>query len=235
MAAPSRRVLCEDAVPWLDAQGTLPGTSVVTSLPDVSELSPLTLETWRVWFVETARKVLRLPPPEGLSLFFQTDVKRDGAWVDKGYLVMKAAEAEGVPLLWHKIICRAPPGLTTFGRPAYAHLLCFSRGQKADPARSTPDVVPQAGAMTWARAMPLEACILACRSILEQTPTRCVVDPFCGVGTALAVANALGLDALGVEKSRKRAERAERLRITSSPEWRVVPDRGEALGEGQEH
>jgi hypothetical protein len=38
-----------------------------------------------------------------------------------------------------------------------------------------------------------------------------VVDPFCGVGTVLAVANALGLDALGVEKNRKRAEQAREL------------------------
>ena len=149
-------------------------------------------------------------------------MKRDGTWVDKGYLCMKAAELEGVPLLWHKIICRAPPGLATFGRPAYAHLLCFSRGLRADPGRSTADVVPQAGAMTWARAMPLTACVLACRYVREETASRCLVDPFCGVGTALAVANALGLDAVGVERNRKRAERAERLVIVRDPEWRIV-------------
>jgi tRNA G10 N-methylase Trm11 len=40
-----------------------------------------------------------------------------------------------------------------------------------------------------------------------------VVDPFCGVGTVLAVANALGLEALGVEKARKRAEQARALRV----------------------
>ena len=223
MDGPSRRVLCEDAVPWLEAQGVMPGVSTFTSLPDVSELSPMTLADWRAWFVESARKVLRLTPPEGASLFFQTDVKRDGTWVDKGYLCMKAAELEGVPLLWHKVICRAPPGLATFGRPSYAHLLCFSRGLRADPGRSTADVVPQAGAMTWARAMPLQACVLACRFVAEETATRCVVDPFCGVGTALAVANALGLDAVGVERNRKRAERAERLVISREPEWRIVP------------
>jgi tRNA G10 N-methylase Trm11 len=40
---------------------------------------------------------------------------------------------------------------------------------------------------------------------------KVVVDPFCGVGTVLAAANALGLDALGVEKNRKRAEEARAL------------------------
>jgi DNA modification methylase len=42
---------------------------------------------------------------------------------------------------------------------------------------------------------------------------RVVFDPFCGVGTVLAAANALGLDAWGVEKNRKRAEQARELRV----------------------
>jgi tRNA G10 N-methylase Trm11 len=40
-----------------------------------------------------------------------------------------------------------------------------------------------------------------------------VFDPFCGVGTVLAVANALGVDALGVELSRKRCEQSRTLRV----------------------
>ena len=42
----------------------------------------------------------------------------------------------------------------------------------------------------------------------DQVGAKIIFDPFCGVGTVLAVANALGLDALGVEKARKRAEAA---------------------------
>jgi hypothetical protein len=51
---------------------------------------------------------------------------------------------------------------------------------------------------------------------LGRTPV--VVDPFCGVGTVLAVANAHGLDALGVEKHRKRAEQARALVVRPEPE-----------------
>jgi tRNA G10 N-methylase Trm11 len=39
------------------------------------------------------------------------------------------------------------------------------------------------------------------------------VDPFCGRGTILAVANHCGLDAVGVEISRKRARKARRLAL----------------------
>lgn len=97
------------------------------------------------------------------------------------------------------------------GRPGYAHLLCFSRGVTPDPARATPDVLPSLGAMTWSRAMGLDAARLVVRFIRTQTRSHTVVDPFCGHGTALAAANEAGLHAVGVELGAKRARRARRL------------------------
>ena len=54
-------------------------------------------------------------------------------------------------------------------------------------------------------------------SVRDQTQCRVVVDPFCGMGTMLAVANAHGLDAIGVELSQKRARRARNLTLTEEP------------------
>ncbi|NOK38372.1 SAM-dependent methyltransferase [Corallococcus exercitus] len=213
-AGAKRTVYCEDALAWLEARPVLDGCSVVASLPDVSEFPSLTVPQWKDWFVGAAAKVLSRVPQDGVAVFYQSDVKKDGVWVDKGYLVSKAAEAAGCDTLWHKVVCRRTPGTVTFGRPAYSHLLCFSRGLKADAAKSTADVLPDPGEVTWTRGMGLNACLVACRFILEQTRTRTVVDPFCGHGTALAVANALGLDAVGVELSRKRARRARNLQAT---------------------
>ena len=59
--------------------------------------------------------------------------------------------------------------------------------------------------------MGLRAAGHAVRFAREVVGANVVVDPFCGVGTVLASANALGLDALGVEKNRKRAEEARAL------------------------
>ncbi|RKH07603.1 SAM-dependent methyltransferase [Corallococcus praedator] len=213
-AGVKRTVYCEDALAWLDARPVLEGCSVIASMPDVSEFPSLTVAQWKDWFVGAAARVLSRVPEDGVAVFYQSDVKKDGAWVDKGYLVSKAAEAAGCETLWHKVVCRRTPGTVTFGRPAYSHLLCFSRGLKADAGKSTADVLPEAGEVTWTRGMGLSACLVACRFILEQTRTRTVVDPFCGHGTALAVANALGLDAVGVELSRKRARRARNLQAT---------------------
>jgi len=209
-----RTVHCADALAWLEAQGVLAGCSLITSMPDVSEFPSFSLAEWKDWFVRTASLVLSRCPDDGVTLFYQTDIKKDGTWVDKGYLVQKAAEQSGHALLWHKIVCRTPPGSTTFGRPAYSHMLCFSRGLRADLSKSTADVLPQAGEVTWTRGMGVQACLVACRYVLENTPTRTIVDPFCGHGTVLAVANDLGLDAVGVELSRKRAKKARALRVS---------------------
>ncbi len=208
---PRREVRCGDGVAWL-AEARLPADhALVTSLPDASELPELGFEGWRGWFVETAARACQAVAAEAVAVFYQTDVKRDGRWVDKGHLVHQGADRAGAALLWHKVVCRVPPGTTTFGRPAYAHLLCFSRALRLPPGGSTPDVLPRLGEMTWARAMGREACEAVARFLVDRTACRAVVDPFCGLGTMLAVANLHGLDALGVERSPRRAERARRL------------------------
>jgi hypothetical protein len=208
---PTRTVHHGDGVAWL-ARERLPAShAVVTSMPDTSELPALGFDGWKAWFVETAALAMRQVDEDSVSIFFQTDIKRDGRWVDKGFLVMKGAELAGVELLWHKVVCRAPAGTTTFGRPAWAHLLCFSSRLRLDPKASSADVLPRLGQMPWSRAMGVDACVAVCRFLKACTPATTLVDPFCGVGTLLAVANAHGLDAIGVERSAKRAERARGL------------------------
>jgi hypothetical protein len=197
-----------DAVQWLQQNPLAPGTSVITSLPDSSEVSSLSFPAWRQWFSDTCELICRKLPDDGVAIFFQTDVK-----VDKGFLVQRGAEAAGVAQLWHKVVCRAPAGTITFGRPAYAHLLCFSKSLRLLKGQSTADVLPRLGEMTWARAMGVEACLMACTFVRDLAKSHTVLDPFCGVGSALAVANQLGLEAIGVELSAKRAQKARELQI----------------------
>jgi hypothetical protein len=211
-SAPLREVWCEDALGWLERHAPLTGCSLITSLPDISGMPALGLAEWRDWFIAAAERVLDATPDEGVSIFYQTDIKWEGTWVDKSYLCHRAAERRGSALLWHRIICRKPPGQNNFGRPAYTHLLCYSRGVRDRAGRAYPDVLASTGAMTWSQAMGLDACRLACEYVLSHTATRRIVDPFCGIGSVLAVANALGLDAVGVEIVKKRARKARALR-----------------------
>lgn len=205
-----------DGLAWLKANPLPAGAAIVTSLPDASELPALGFEGWRRWFIETSALLCRAVEPNAAALFFQTDVKRDGVWVDKGYLVQRGAEDAGLAQVFHKVVCRAPAGTATFGRPAYAHLLGFSKNVRPDPGKSTADVIPRLGEMPWSRAMGVEACEVACDWLLRHTPCRTVVDPFCGLGTVLAVAERKGMDAIGVELSAKRAEKARALTLRPS-------------------
>jgi hypothetical protein len=207
----SRRVHQGDALAWLRAHAPLAGASVVTSLPDVSELPALGFEGWQAWFIDAAELVLRSVPDEGVAIFFQSDIRHAGLWVDKGALCLRAAERAAVPLVFHRIVCRKPPGTLTFGRATYAHLLGFAR--RLRPARARADVLPDGGPVAGRKAMGSLAALEACRFIRDETPTRTVVDPFCGWGTVLAAANSLGMDAVGVDLSARMCRRARALTL----------------------
>lgn len=208
-----RVVYCEDAISWLQAQGTLTDCSLVASLPDISEFPTYSLSDWKQWFTQTAELIISKTPEDGVTLFYQSDIKHEGVWVDKGYLCQKAAENLGHELLWHKIACRSPAGTTTFGRPAYSHLLCFSKGLKIDIQKSSADIIPDLGEKTWQRGMGLEATISMARFVAEQTSSKTIVNPFCGEGSILAAANAFHLNSVGIERSPKRAEKARKLML----------------------
>lgn len=211
----TREVVCADAIPWMAARGRMAGACAVTSLPDVSEVR-LDLAAWRGWFLGAVRLVLECVPEESAALFFQSDIKRDGRWIDKGAMVVRAAEDAGAHVLFHKIVCRRPPGLLTYGRPGFTHLIAVSRGLRCPEVLPLPDIMVDAGRQPWVRAMGIRAAAHAVRFARDQAGATTIFDPFCGVGTVLAVANRLGLAALGVERSTKRCELARRLTVEAA-------------------
>jgi hypothetical protein len=206
-----RLIVQAQACAWLEANPADPATSVVTSLPDVSELPHLDFDGWRSWFIGAARQVIRWISPDGVAIFYQSDIRHRGVWIDKGYLVMRAAEEEAAPVVWHKIVCRRPPGTVALGRPSYSHMICIARAPREPARRPGPDVLPDAGLMPWSRAMGVEACNVACQYLRDETATRVVVDPFCGRGTVLAVAESMGFAAVGIDLSAKRCRAARRI------------------------
>jgi len=224
--APTRDIINADAMAWLqDPANKMAGVSVITSLPDISEVPERGFEGWRGFFVQAARLVSAWVPDDGVAIFFQSDIKQDGRWIDKGYWVQRALEDTGTHLLWHKVVCRRPPGTVTYGRASYSHMLCFSRGVIPTAHPAFADVMPDAGHKPWNRAMGTEACMAACQFVAQQTTCRTVVDPFCGHGTALAVANALGMNALGVELSSRKCRKARALSFTLDEKGALaVPD-----------
>ena len=212
--APRRLVVCEDALLWLRNYNDQGGASFLGSLPDISEFPDLTLDEWKYWFQTTSELILSKTSPDGVTIFFQSDIKYQGIWVDKSFLIQKAAEKLSHQLLWHKIFCRAPAGTIMFGRPSYSHMLCFSKTVVPDLRKSTADVIPDVGKKTWVRGMGLEVSLFAANFILKHTNTKTLINPFCGEGSVLAAANYLGLDAVGIDRSPKRVKKAKELKIS---------------------
>jgi hypothetical protein len=92
---------------------------------------------------------------------------------------------------------------------SYVHLLCFSRDHVMNGGWLTPDLLPHRGRMLWKRGMGLRAAEAAIRYIALHVPhCHTVLDPFCGSGSSLAMANVFGLHAIGVDHSRKRCQQA---------------------------
>ena len=134
----SRIVHHGDGIEYLRRGPLPPDHAIVTSLPDHSELRGLGVDGWRRWFVETVTLACRALADDAVAIFYQSDVKHDGRWIDKSHLVMCGADAAGSSLLWHKIVCRAPAGTETYGRASYSHMLCVSRALRhraGDPGR----------------------------------------------------------------------------------------------------
>ena len=209
--SPERQVFQAEARQWLTDHPGTKGMSVITSLPDLSEMSNTSISSWKQWFVATARQIIGWIPEDGVAIFYQSDIRINGFLINKAFLIMLAAEEANSSLLWHKIVCRKPPGTVAMGRPSYSHMLCVSRGLAPKNEFLGADVLATAGEMIWSRAMGLSACEVACRYLRDATSTSTVVDPFCGKGSALAVANKLGFDAIGVDLSRSRCRSARNL------------------------
>jgi hypothetical protein len=204
---------------------------VITSVPDVSETG-LPLNAWRTWFRRACTLIFERVDPDQVVLLYQTDVIVEGGrWESKSALCMQAAASvPGMRLVWHKIVVLRSPRTVRGSTAGYTHLMCFSREHKQSPGVRTPDVLANRGPMLWARAMGLRACEVAVDYVRTQLRSssssssssasssssssggcHTVIDPFCGSGSVLAMANARGLHSFGVDHSRSRARQAAEL------------------------
>jgi hypothetical protein len=220
--APRRIVHTAEALAFLAGlpPGANAGWSIVSSIPDVSELGAST-SVWERFFADAATALARAVADDGVLVLTQTDTRHGGRWLDKAGRVTAAVEAAGLLLVAKKILCRKPPGATSTARAAFTHLLVFAH--RPLPTRLpdlVPDVIVDPGVPTWTRGLGDHAALCCIRLVRRYAPaSHTVVDPFCGEGMVLAAANHLGLNAVGVEWAGKRARRAQTIEFPGqSPE-----------------
>ena len=82
-----------DGIAFLERGPLPPDHAIITSLPDHSEVPALGVDGWRRWFVDTVALACRSVADDAVAVFYQTDVKHDGRWIDKGHLVLCGADA----------------------------------------------------------------------------------------------------------------------------------------------
>jgi hypothetical protein len=202
-----RKISNLDAEIFLNSLSSLP--SVITSLPDIEETN-LDIEEWKSWFIKIATLIFGRLDKNGFVIFYQTDRKFKGEIINKDYLILNSAlRNKKIKPIFHKIVLRQKINSIGLYRPGFTHLLGFSKGKKNN--FNFPDVFP-AGKMIYKNAMGLNACEYACRFI-KNSGVNTIIDPFCGQGSVLAIANKLGLNAIGNDIDVKQCELAKNLNI----------------------
>jgi len=141
--------------------------SIITSLPDSSELSRSPSRSGAN-VQRNLRRSSAVRSASSAAIFFQTDVKREGTWVDKAYLVQREPRAQAAHSSGTRSSAARRPAPRRSAARRSAHLLCFSRELRLEPKHSTADVLPRLGEMMWARAMGVEACVAACQFLAKH-------------------------------------------------------------------
>jgi hypothetical protein len=159
------------------------------------------------------------------------------SWIDKSYLCTSAAMQSDCTLMWHKLVSTNKElHKRATGRPTYSHFLCYRKANRNDctiaPTVNTSSSLSSSSApslfqttmfavsdifyrghMLWPKGIGLDCCYIGVKFLQTVAKATCIFDPFVGQGTVTSMANALGLDAVGIELSRKRCKFAQNLRL----------------------
>jgi SAM-dependent methyltransferase len=200
-----RKVVCQDALKWLSSNKML--ECIVTSMPEMEEVN-LKIKEYESFFRSAAKACFTSMAPNGYCIFLQTDRKYHG-WVDKGYWITDEARAMGFHTVWKKIALTKEVGKADLFRPTYSTMLCFTKD--GNVGKLFPDVI-YSGEKTYTHAFGVDS-VTMCIEYAKSQGVKGVVDPFCGSGTTLAVANKLGLHAIGVDISKEACAAARKLKI----------------------
>ena len=201
-----REVYCADSLLWLKGKKF---KAVITSLPDMSELK-ISMASYTVWLTKAAEVLMNCIDENGCIIFYQTNRKFNGSLIDKEFLISSVFFPNGYKKVFQKIVLRKKPGVTDLYRPSFSNMFCFSKKISSGPGG--PDVV-YAGQMITPCAIGLAACEIAIDFIHKKVNTDTILDPFCGAGTVLTVANQKGFKAIGVEIDKLIAAKARKITI----------------------
>ncbi len=202
----SREIILADSRKWLAQIGDESIPNILTGICDQNEID-LSMEQYLNFFEKIADLCFKKLSKNGYAIFIQTDRKYNKNWIDKSFLLTNSAVNNGLKLIWHKIVLLRGVDRTDLHRPTYAHMMCYGH-QHMTTGAATPDVLPVSKRL-YKNGTPIEAAVRACKFINRYTKDeKLIVDPFVGQGTVAAIANSLGMDAIGIDIDKQQCQKA---------------------------
>lgn len=198
-----KQIIAADALEWLPKNRRIGG--LVLSPPDADEIGA-DLITWKDWLMRAT--TMCFDATTGPIVFYTTDRRYNGRLVSKASIVYEVESRLGINTAWHKIVLRRGPEKTDLHRPTYTHMIAL--GERPGP--TTADVIYR-GDMLYPNAMGFHAAKVALDWISRYTDT--VIDPFCGRGTIPAIADAMGMNAIGVDIDPDQCAYARKLKVSA--------------------
>jgi hypothetical protein len=190
---PTREVFNKNALHWLQYNEDI--EVIITSLPDMSELNA-TIGGWKDFTKEACERLIDSLSKDGIIFFYQTDRKLNGTTIDKKSFISRIFHDHGFNTVLSKIVLKQKPETINLFRPTFTNLFAFSKVQKG--GKATADVI-YAGEMIYKNAMGLNACKICIDYVKNKGGNPTIVDPFCGQGSVLKMANDNGFNAIGVD------------------------------------
>jgi adenine-specific DNA methylase len=185
-----------DSIEWLQNQPDNSLSTVITGIPDLSEITnylPDSIEAYKNFLCEIVSLLANKVKASEYIIFIQTDRRNNGEWIDKSFEITKTMEKCGVALRFHKIVCSSK--IIDLYRVGYSHMLCFSKLSKySKPFR---DVIPPSQKL-WANATPINP-LIEIAQFLKSKNVNHVIDPFAGFGTVGLIMNLFGISSWNIE------------------------------------
>lgn len=202
-----RKIICADALKWLDDNKNIGG--IICGLPDLAEMEGVinNYKDYELWFSQAITKCL-LSLSEGVpAIFCQTDRKIDFRWLSKSTIIINAARALHMKILFHKIIVRNGINKIDLYRPGYSFLIAVG-DENCKPGKATADVIERGGVI-YDNGFPINAAHLSLDFLKGKTKT--IVDPFCGRGTIPYLAEQSNFDSIGIDIDKNQCDIAAKL------------------------
>ena len=164
---------------------------------------------WIHWLKMSCLAIAGMMDEKSIVFFYQTNRKFEGSIIDKKNIITNEFLAMGFNLIHSKIVLKQEPETINLFRPTFTNFFSFSKS--LGPGKPSPDVI-RCGEMIYKNAMGYNACRFAVEYVKEKKVSDTILDPFCGRGSVLKIANDLGMKSMGIDIDIKQVEHAKNLK-----------------------